>query len=173
MTSSALCVSTTYEGWKSACISKPSPPFQYTAGQYILYNTPHLIPHTNTIADNCQTLDGQCFYLHCSNGIGRSGIFITLPIVLERMVAEGLVNMLQTIKNLRIWRPAMVQTLVRLYIVAIRIETAVDIGADWIINQYNRISAVHIIGLCNVLLLTLGAHAQRGLRYLVCLSVCV
>ena len=52
-------------------------------------------------------------HLHCSNGIGRSGIFITLHIVLERMVAEGLVDVFQTIKNLRIQRPAMVQTLVR------------------------------------------------------------
>ena len=50
--------------------------------------------------------------LWCSNGIGRSGIFIALHIILERMVAEGLVDVFQTIKNLRIQRPAMVQTLV-------------------------------------------------------------
>ena len=39
-------------------------------------------------------------------------MFIALHIVLERMVSEGLVDVFQTIKNLRIQRPAMVQTLV-------------------------------------------------------------
>ena len=51
----------------------------------------------------------------CSNGIGRTGVFIALHILLERMVTEGLVDVFQTIKNLRIQRPAMVQTLVRLH----------------------------------------------------------
>ena len=41
-------------------------------------------------------------------------MFIALHILLERMVAEGLVDVFQTIKNLRIQRPAMVQTLVSL-----------------------------------------------------------
>ena len=75
-------------------------------------------------------------YLHCSNGIGRSGIFITLHIVLERMVAEGLVDVFQTIKNLCIQRPAMVQTLVRYcyVIVTIPTKTSIVIGHVVICN---------------------------------------
>ena len=48
----------------------------------------------------------------CSNGVGRTGVFIALHIILERLLAEGLVDVFQTVKNLRIQRPAMVQTLV-------------------------------------------------------------
>lgn len=51
--------------------------------------------------------------LCCSNGVGRTGVFVTLHIILERMLVEGLVDAFQTVKNLRIQRPAMVQTLVR------------------------------------------------------------
>ncbi|XP_041417365.1 receptor-type tyrosine-protein phosphatase F isoform X12 [Xenopus laevis] len=48
--------------------------------------------------------------VHCSAGVGRSGVFITLSIVLERMRYEGVVDMFQTVKTLRTQRPAMVQT---------------------------------------------------------------
>ena len=55
------------------------------------------------------------YLILCSNGIGCSGIYTSLHIMLERMVAEGLVDVFQTIKNLSIQRPAMVQTLVSQY----------------------------------------------------------
>lgn len=45
-----------------------------------------------------------------SAGVGRTGVFITLSIVLERMRYEGVVDMFQTVKTLRTQRPAMVQT---------------------------------------------------------------
>ena len=45
-----------------------------------------------------------------SAGVGRTGVFITLSIVLERMRYEGVVDMYQTVKMLRTQRPAMVQT---------------------------------------------------------------
>ena len=48
-----------------------------------------------------------CIY---SAGVGRTGVFITLSIVLERMRYEGVVDMFQTVKMLRTQRPAMVQT---------------------------------------------------------------
>lgn len=48
-----------------------------------------------------------------SAGVGRTGVFITLSIVLERMRYEGVVDMFQTVKTLRTQRPAMVQTEVR------------------------------------------------------------
>ncbi|XP_078484648.1 receptor-type tyrosine-protein phosphatase F [Ciona intestinalis] len=48
--------------------------------------------------------------IHCSAGVGRTGVFITLSLALERMRFENLVDMFQTVKILRTQRPAMVQT---------------------------------------------------------------
>uniref|UniRef100_A0A3Q2CCZ5 Receptor-type tyrosine-protein phosphatase F n=1 Tax=Cyprinodon variegatus TaxID=28743 RepID=A0A3Q2CCZ5_CYPVA len=48
--------------------------------------------------------------VHCSAGVGRTGVFITLSIVLERMRYEGVADIFQTVKILRTQRPAMVQT---------------------------------------------------------------
>ncbi|XP_066048762.1 receptor-type tyrosine-protein phosphatase F isoform X10 [Chamaea fasciata] len=48
--------------------------------------------------------------VHCSAGVGRTGVFITLSIVLERMRYEGVVDIFQMVKTLRTQRPAMVQT---------------------------------------------------------------
>ncbi|XP_023244646.1 tyrosine-protein phosphatase 13 [Centruroides sculpturatus] len=48
--------------------------------------------------------------VHCSAGVGRSGVFITLSIVLERMQYEGVVDMFQTVRTLRTQRPGMLQT---------------------------------------------------------------
>ena len=55
-----------------------------------------------------------CLLLH-SAGVGRTGVFITLSIVLERMRYEGVVDIFQTVKMLRTQRPAMVQTEVRCF----------------------------------------------------------
>uniref|UniRef100_H3DD53 Receptor-type tyrosine-protein phosphatase F n=1 Tax=Tetraodon nigroviridis TaxID=99883 RepID=H3DD53_TETNG len=48
--------------------------------------------------------------VHCSAGVGRTGVFIALSIALERMRFEGVVDLFQTVKTLRTQRPAMVQT---------------------------------------------------------------
>ncbi|KAK6324487.1 hypothetical protein J4Q44_G00038290 [Coregonus suidteri] len=48
--------------------------------------------------------------VHCSAGVGRTGVFVTLSIVLERMRYEGVVDIFQTVKMLRTQRPATVQT---------------------------------------------------------------
>ncbi|XP_045495548.1 tyrosine-protein phosphatase Lar isoform X3 [Colias croceus] len=48
--------------------------------------------------------------VHCSAGVGRTGVFITLSTVLERMQYEGAVDVFQTVRTLRTMRPAMVQT---------------------------------------------------------------
>ncbi|XP_044737145.1 tyrosine-protein phosphatase Lar isoform X1 [Chrysoperla carnea] len=48
--------------------------------------------------------------VHCSAGVGRTGVFITLSIVLERMQYEAVVDVFQTVRILRTQRPAMVQT---------------------------------------------------------------
>ena len=48
--------------------------------------------------------------VHCSAGVGRTGVFITLSVVLERMRYEGAIDVFNTVKMLRTQRPAMVQT---------------------------------------------------------------
>ncbi|XP_059098877.1 tyrosine-protein phosphatase Lar-like isoform X3 [Tigriopus californicus] len=48
--------------------------------------------------------------VHCSAGVGRTGVFISMSIVLERMQYEGVVDVFQTVRALRTQRPAMVQT---------------------------------------------------------------
>lgn len=54
--------------------------------------------------------------VHCSAGVGRTGVFISLSIVLERMQYEGVLDVFQTVRILRSQRPAMVQTEVSSYI---------------------------------------------------------
>ena len=53
----------------------------------------------------------MCSHMY-SAGIGRTGAFCALNIAIERVKAEGLVNVYQTVKHLRTQRPHMVQTLV-------------------------------------------------------------
>lgn len=48
----------------------------------------------------------------CSAGAGRTGTFCALSTVLERVKAEGILDVFQTVKSLRLQRPHMVQTLV-------------------------------------------------------------
>ncbi|KAF5402068.1 Receptor-type tyrosine-protein phosphatase delta [Paragonimus heterotremus] len=48
--------------------------------------------------------------VHCSNGIGRTGVFLALSIVLERMRYEGVVDMFQTVRMLRTQRTGLVET---------------------------------------------------------------
>lgn len=51
-------------------------------------------------------------YLYYSAGAGRTGTFIALSNILERVKAEGLLDVFQTVKSLRMQRPHMVQTVV-------------------------------------------------------------
>lgn len=53
------------------------------------------------------------YFFVTSAGVGRTGVFITLSIVLERMQYEGVVDVFQAVRILRTQRPAMVQTEVR------------------------------------------------------------
>ncbi|CAM9891763.1 unnamed protein product [Lampetra planeri] len=48
--------------------------------------------------------------VHCSAGVGRTGVFVALSVVLERMRYEGLLDLFQTVKMMRTQRPGMVQT---------------------------------------------------------------
>ncbi|VEL42226.1 unnamed protein product [Protopolystoma xenopodis] len=48
--------------------------------------------------------------VHCSAGVGRTGVFLALSIVLDRMRYEGVVDMFQSVRMLRTQRPSMIQS---------------------------------------------------------------
>lgn len=48
--------------------------------------------------------------VHCPTGAGRTGVFVALSYLLERMRTEGVVNLFETAKILRTQRPFMIQT---------------------------------------------------------------
>lgn len=58
------------------------------------------------------TVSVLCFCVLCSAGAGRTGTFVALSNILERVKAEGLLDVFQTVKSLRMQRPHMVQTVV-------------------------------------------------------------
>lgn len=60
-------------------------------------------------SNNVTRLYTYIFYL-ISGGVGRTGVFVSLSIVLERMQCEGVIDLFQTVRILRTQRPAMVQT---------------------------------------------------------------
>jgi protein tyrosine phosphatase len=47
-----------------------------------------------------------------SNGVGRSGTFCAIASSLERVKQEHVLDVFQTVKNIRVNRPGAVQTLV-------------------------------------------------------------
>ena len=58
--------------------------------------------------------DGCPLLVHCSAGVGRTGAFIVLDSMLERMKTEGNLNIFEFLEQLRAQRALMVQTQVRL-----------------------------------------------------------
>ena len=50
----------------------------------------------------------------CSAGVGRSGAFCAISTAIERVKAEGTVDIFHGVKHLRTQRPHMVQTMVRI-----------------------------------------------------------
>ena len=50
----------------------------------------------------------------CSGGCGRTGTFIAVSILLERLKTEGVVDVFNTVRSLRLQRPGMVQSVVSL-----------------------------------------------------------
>ena len=48
----------------------------------------------------------------CSDGMGRTGVFITAMSEIERVKFEGEIDLFQTVKAIRVQRPNMVSTVV-------------------------------------------------------------
>ena len=55
-----------------------------------------------------------CVFFFFSTGVGRTGCFVALSTIIERMRCEGLLDVFMTVKNVRTHRPFMVRTLVSL-----------------------------------------------------------
>ena len=56
--------------------------------------------------------DGSPVLVHCSAGVGRTGTFIVLDSILERLIAEDTINVYEFLRQMRTKRVFMVQTLV-------------------------------------------------------------
>ncbi|RVE59768.1 hypothetical protein OJAV_G00191830 [Oryzias javanicus] len=69
--------------------------------------------------------------VHCSAGAGRTGTFIALSNILERVKAEGLMDVFQTVKSLRMQRPHMVQTVEQYDFCYRVVQDFVDIFSDY------------------------------------------
>ncbi len=57
--------------------------------------------------------NGPPLLVHCSAGVGRTGTFIVLDAMLQRIQSERTINVLQCVQELRERRCQMVQTMVR------------------------------------------------------------
>ena len=57
----------------------------------------------------------QPLLVHCSAGVGRTGTFITLDMMMQQMMAEDTLSVCQCVRNLRTQRMKMVQSQVQLY----------------------------------------------------------
>lgn len=66
--------------------------------------------------------DYICSYV-CSGGVGRTGVFCGISMMIERVKSEGVIDVFQTVQAMRLQRPAMVQTAVRPTDVTMRVVT--------------------------------------------------
>uniref|UniRef100_A0A1A7X9E5 Receptor-type tyrosine-protein phosphatase kappa n=1 Tax=Iconisemion striatum TaxID=60296 RepID=A0A1A7X9E5_9TELE len=69
--------------------------------------------------------------VHCSAGAGRTGTFVALSNILERVKAEGLLDVFQTVKSLRMQRPHMVQTMEQYDFCYRVVQDFIDIFSDY------------------------------------------
>ena len=72
--------------------------------------------------------DGPPMLVHCSAGVGRTGTFILLDSMLERMKAEDTVNVYEFLRNMRAKRVFMVQTLAQYVFIHDALEELVTCG---------------------------------------------
>ena len=61
-----------------------------------------------------QLIEALLLIYYYSDGMGRTGVFITAMSEIERVKIEGEVDIFQTVKSMRVQRPNMVSTVVSL-----------------------------------------------------------
>uniref|UniRef100_A0A8D2N4F0 protein-tyrosine-phosphatase n=1 Tax=Zonotrichia albicollis TaxID=44394 RepID=A0A8D2N4F0_ZONAL len=77
--------------------------------------------------------------VHCSAGAGRTGTFIALSNILERVKAEGLLDVFQAVKSLRLQRPHMVQTLEQYEFCYRVVQDFIDIFSDYVFVEFEEL----------------------------------
>ena len=73
----------------------------------------------------------QPLLVHCSAGVGRTGTFITLDMMMQQMRAEDTLSVCQCVRNLRTQRMKMVQTLVNYTYIFIYVMKANPLKAQY------------------------------------------
>ncbi|ROL47481.1 Receptor-type tyrosine-protein phosphatase alpha [Anabarilius grahami] len=90
--------------------------------------------------------------VHCSAGAGRTGTFCALSTVLERVKAEGILDVFQTVKSLRLQRPHMVQTLDFSHCAEVNEPFSAPLSQ---LNRYTTLSVCSVmVHICRLLVLT-------------------
>ncbi|CAB1315433.1 unnamed protein product [Coregonus sp. 'balchen'] len=81
--------------------------------------------------------------VHCSAGAGRTGTFCALSTVLERVKAEAILDVFQTVKSLRLQRPHMVQTLEQYEFCYKVVQEYIDAFSDY--ANFNSVTETYVV----------------------------
>ena len=57
--------------------------------------------------------------VHCSAGVGRTGTYIAIDILIQKLEKEGTTDVFNVVRNLRFQRRYMVQTVVSIYFITV------------------------------------------------------
>ena len=79
------------------------------------------------------------FIFYCSDGCGRTGSFIAMCLLIDRLKTEGVVDIFQTVRGLRLQRPEMVRSVVRSDIIIIIMYNCThNYSFTWCIDMLNN-----------------------------------
>ncbi|KAL5486725.1 hypothetical protein EMCRGX_G019242 [Ephydatia muelleri] len=86
---------------------------QYCYSEWPQHGKPASLPNMLTLLDTLNKAlsasEKNVITVVCNDGCGRTGSFICIHSELERLKAEGIVNIFQSVKAMRSYRPGMVQ----------------------------------------------------------------
>ncbi|KAL5486487.1 hypothetical protein EMCRGX_G018974 [Ephydatia muelleri] len=75
-------------------------------------NTASMVGLMDTLTRTQMSTGNKPIVVHCNDGVGRTGTFITMHSELERLKAEGALDVFERVKLCRIARPGLVQNVV-------------------------------------------------------------
>jgi len=86
--------------------------FQFTSwpGNETPQNGSGIIDYIGQIQRWQQQTGDHVVVVHCSTGVGRSGVFIAICNLIDKLKTEGTVDIFRTVRHLKMQRPGMVQT---------------------------------------------------------------